>query len=175
LGLRLPTAHSGGEDPLVAGHARVRYVPSSGFGYPLDGFLPLPPRRACFVPTALMGLIPSKRSPRARWLACFHAGRTRVSLARRDLTLANQRTGAPSTDFQALALARVPGRPRGISPRLAGSSLGIFPFQGTTTSRLVQAYARNSPHVLGLKSLAAMQRPHLRVSVSDRLAQLAPQ
>jgi hypothetical protein len=114
----------------------TRYGPPSGFGYPLDGFLPLPPRRACFVPTALMGLVPSERSPLTRWRARFRTRRTRMPLTRRDLPLACQRTGAPSTDFQDLALARVPGRPRGISPRLAGGSLGIFPFQGMLPAAL---------------------------------------
>ena len=33
----------------------ARYVPSSGFGYPLDGFLPAIPCRFCFAPAALMG------------------------------------------------------------------------------------------------------------------------
>jgi len=33
----------------------ARYVPPSGFGYPLDGFLPSVPRRFCFNPAALMG------------------------------------------------------------------------------------------------------------------------
>jgi hypothetical protein len=33
----------------------TRYVPSSGFGYPLDGFLPASPCRFCFAPAALMG------------------------------------------------------------------------------------------------------------------------
>jgi len=33
----------------------ARYVPPSGFGYPLDGLLPRIPRRFCFTPTALMG------------------------------------------------------------------------------------------------------------------------
>jgi hypothetical protein len=33
----------------------ARYVPPSGFGYPLDGFLPSVPCRPCFMPTALMG------------------------------------------------------------------------------------------------------------------------
>jgi len=32
-----------------------RYVPPSGFGYPLDGLLPRIPRRFCFAPAALMG------------------------------------------------------------------------------------------------------------------------
>jgi hypothetical protein len=33
----------------------ARYVPPSGFGYPLDGFLPTIPCRFCFAPAALMG------------------------------------------------------------------------------------------------------------------------
>jgi hypothetical protein len=32
-----------------------RYVPSSGFGYPLDGFLPSIPCRFCFAPAAPLG------------------------------------------------------------------------------------------------------------------------
>jgi hypothetical protein len=40
--------------------SKVGFVPPSGFGYPLDGFLPLSPRRPCFVPTALMGFHPSE-------------------------------------------------------------------------------------------------------------------
>jgi hypothetical protein len=41
--------------PLAASFASARYVPSSGFGYPLDGLLPLRPRRVCFTSTALLG------------------------------------------------------------------------------------------------------------------------
>jgi hypothetical protein len=33
----------------------TRYVPSSGFGDPLDGLLPSVPCRSCFIPTALLG------------------------------------------------------------------------------------------------------------------------
>jgi len=54
LGLSFPSAH---QEPQV--HlTRVlpsRYVPSSGFGYPLDGFLPAVPCRFCFAPAALLG------------------------------------------------------------------------------------------------------------------------
>jgi hypothetical protein len=47
------TSRIGG--PLVAGHARTRYVPPSGFGYPLGGLLPPSPCRFSFAPAALMG------------------------------------------------------------------------------------------------------------------------
>ena len=53
-GLSLPSAHQGSEVHL----SRVclaRYVPSTGFGYPLDGLLPPSPCRFCFTPAALLG------------------------------------------------------------------------------------------------------------------------
>ena len=158
---------------FFAGHAKARCVPPSGFGYPPDGLLPLTPRRACFVPTALLGLIPSKRSPLAGWPKRFRNRRTCVPLAAARSPVGRaERTGAPCTDFQALTPARVPGCPWAVSPRLAGCSLGIFPFQGSAASRLVRASARNSPHALGLHCPKATQRRHLRVSIGDRLIRL---
>jgi hypothetical protein len=52
--LLLPSAHQGVEvhSPRAL---PARYVPPSGFGYPLDGLLPRLPRRFCFAPAALLG------------------------------------------------------------------------------------------------------------------------
>jgi hypothetical protein len=53
-GLPLPSAHQ----ELQVHFPRAlpaRSVPPSGFGYPLDGFLPASPCRFCFAPAALMG------------------------------------------------------------------------------------------------------------------------
>jgi hypothetical protein len=53
-GLLLPTALEGSE--VHSSRASpTRYVPPSGFGYPLDGLLPRIPRRFCFAPAALLG------------------------------------------------------------------------------------------------------------------------
>jgi hypothetical protein len=53
-GLLLPTAHKG--SAVYSTRAcRTRYVPSSGFGYPLDGLLPPSPCQPCFMLAALMG------------------------------------------------------------------------------------------------------------------------
>jgi hypothetical protein len=49
-----PTAHSRIEGPLTTGMP-TRFVPPSGFGYPLGGLLPSIPRRFCFAPAALLG------------------------------------------------------------------------------------------------------------------------
>jgi len=45
------------QDPKVHSPRALpaRYVPPSGFGYPLDGLLPSDPGRSCFVPAAPMG------------------------------------------------------------------------------------------------------------------------
>jgi hypothetical protein len=49
--------------------SQARFVPSSGFGYPLDGFLPSRSCRSCFVPAALMGF-----ALRSFFLPCGIAG-----------------------------------------------------------------------------------------------------
>jgi hypothetical protein len=54
-GLCFPSAHAGFGDPPAAGVACARYVPPSGFGYPLGGFRPPSPRRPYLVPAALLG------------------------------------------------------------------------------------------------------------------------
>jgi hypothetical protein len=154
------------------GPCRARFVPPSGFGYPLGGLLPPKPGRACFIPTAFLGFFPSERSPLPRWMPRFRNNRTCMPLAQRDLPQAYLRTGAEDTDFQASTLARVPCCERGISPPPAGGSLGIFPFQGPATGRLALTSVRVSPHAL--RSPRPRARPHacLRVSISDRLARL---
>jgi hypothetical protein len=54
-GLCFPTAHEGLKVHLTRA-LPARYVPPSGFGYPLDGLRPSNPCRFCFAPAALMGL-----------------------------------------------------------------------------------------------------------------------
>jgi hypothetical protein len=58
------------------GFSNTRYGPPSGFGYPLDGFLPSRPRRLCFTPAALLGFalrsLPLPRGNRAFWPGRTH-------------------------------------------------------------------------------------------------------
>jgi hypothetical protein len=74
LGLPFPSAH---KEPWVhlPRALPTRYVPPSGFGYPLDGLLPTVPRRFCFAPAALLGftlrsfLLPEGIHPVSGWKA----------------------------------------------------------------------------------------------------------
>jgi hypothetical protein len=50
----LPSAHEGTKVHLPRA-LPARYVPPSGFGYPLGGFLPSNPCQLCFTPAALLG------------------------------------------------------------------------------------------------------------------------
>jgi hypothetical protein len=87
---------------------RTRYVPSPGFGYPLDGLLPPAPGRACFVPTAFLGFLPSELCPLTRWQLRF---RSAAPACRQPATFSRGRSpgvGAADTGFRALALLRIP-------------------------------------------------------------------
>jgi hypothetical protein len=62
----LPSAQVRFEGPPCRQGSTPVYVPPSGFGYPLGGFLPSNPSGLCFTPTALMGFSPSKPHHPAR-------------------------------------------------------------------------------------------------------------
>jgi hypothetical protein len=71
----------------------ARFVPPSGFGYPLDGFLPAIPCRFCFAPAALLGL-PLRSFPLSKGIRRITArmGPHTVSLA---VSLAAEATCRP--------------------------------------------------------------------------------
>jgi hypothetical protein len=152
------------------GVSSSRYVPSSGFGYPLDGLLLPSPCRVCFAPTALLGFT----------LRSFP-----LSKGIRDVTARKH----PHAVFPAgIAVTRVttlPGKPRllGFHPfesplrsgvclahRVAGCSPGFLPFQGILARALSRDFSR-SP-------LTRFSRPlpegkagrRLRVSIGSRWA-----
>jgi len=80
-GLPLPSALE--ESEVHSSRAKpARYVPPSGFGYPLDGLLPRIPCRFCFAPAALVGFT-LRRFPLPRGFQAFQPGRTHIPLARR--------------------------------------------------------------------------------------------
>jgi len=80
-GLLLPSAHQ--ESEVHCPRAKpARYVPPSGFGYPLDGLRPRIPCRFCFTPAALMGFS-LRRFPLPQGSTAFQPGKTCIPLAQR--------------------------------------------------------------------------------------------
>jgi hypothetical protein len=86
----------------------ARYVPPSGFRYPLDGLLPPGPRRPCFVPTALLGFRPSKRSPLGRYLERSRPRWTHLPFPLPFFPRTNPQAGPTRSGFWALTLPRAP-------------------------------------------------------------------
>jgi hypothetical protein len=80
-GLLLPSAHQESEVYLPRVKP-ARYVPSSGFVYPLDGLLPRIPCRFCFTPAALVGFS-LRRSSLPQGSTAFRPGKTCIPLAQR--------------------------------------------------------------------------------------------
>jgi hypothetical protein len=104
----------------------ARYVPPSGFGYPLDGFLPPGPCRPCFRPTALLGF--TLRS------IPLSQGIPRVTTGKHPRTVSpcthpgyESRAAVPNRGSWALPPLRVPYDHRGFSTETAGCSPGFLP------------------------------------------------
>jgi hypothetical protein len=106
-GLLLPSAH---EDSKVHQPRALpaRFVPPSGFDYPLDGFLPSDPCRPCFVPAALMGFtLRSVPLPRGTRMSPSTSAHLRFSQA--FFPPPEPRAGPPGRRSWALTLLEVPG------------------------------------------------------------------
>jgi len=111
------------------GRKPARYVPPSGFGYPLDGLLPRTPGRFCFAPAALMGFtlrrFPLPRGfhslfgleePTYRWLSSYSAA-------------VRRQTGLTNLGFWVLASRKCLANARVFKPASTGASLGFRPFR----------------------------------------------
>jgi hypothetical protein len=83
----------------------TRYVPPSGFGYPLDGFLPSIPCRFCFTPAALVGFT------------------LRSLLLPKGIRAVTTQKGPPTVYPGGIPAAEAPDRPD--RPRF----LGFYPFE----------------------------------------------
>jgi hypothetical protein len=109
------------------GGAAARYVPPSGFGYPLDGLRPSIPCRFCFTPAALMGFtLRSFLLPKGIRRDYRPDGPTYRS-ARRCSRRRSYRPAQTGRGSWVLTLSRVPAGWRVISPPTAGCSLGFVP------------------------------------------------
>jgi hypothetical protein len=92
--------------PLAAG-LPTRYVPPSGFGYPLDGLLPLVPGRFCFTPAALLGFtLRSFLLPKG--IRGFRPGSTHLPFNPAVFPPLKRRAGPMGPGFWALTLSEAP-------------------------------------------------------------------
>jgi hypothetical protein len=142
LGLSVPSAHARFEGPLVAG-GQPCSVPPSGFGYPLDGFLPSNPVRFCFTPAALLGFAPSKHHL-PTGIQTFPPERTHLPFRLRLFPTPKRRTGPHRLRF--LGFVPVEGseqKTMGLAPLPSEAPLGF-----TLLGHAVKTLIRLSPDLL---------------------------
>jgi hypothetical protein len=163
----LPTAHQGSEVHFPRAF-HTRYVPPSGFGYPLDGFLPPSPCRSCFIPTALLGFtLRSLHPPESR--RTFPLGRTHLPFLPPRSSDAKHRLGPADRGSWALPFPEIPGVQRGFKALTAGYSPGFRPFQGTLSKALAEIPPGLLSRALRKHALAPALHRRLRVSIGLRL------
>jgi hypothetical protein len=152
----------------------ARYVPPSGFGYPLDGLLPPSPRRPCFMPTALLGFRPSEHFPPERYPGRFHLGLTRLPFCPPDVPSENPRAGPAVRGSRALTLSGVPRLPDGVSAEHGRILPWASSFPGQSAGCLVRASTRTPPSRFRTCSSADCKPLHPGVSIDTRLARSPP-
>jgi len=106
----------------------ARHVPPSGFGYPLDGFLPRIPRRFCFTPAALLGFT-LRRSTPIRGFQCFSAWKNPPTVSPAFSPPPKRQTGPTGLDFWVRTSQGCLAIAQRFRLTTAGASLGFFPFR----------------------------------------------
>jgi hypothetical protein len=148
----------------------ARYVPPSGFGYPLDGFLPSSPCRLCFAPAALLGFplrsVPLSKGIRTSPPGCTHLPFHRPFFPPRGRPARSAAVPGLRPSRESLA------EPHVISARPAGCSPGVPPSRACRR-RPCRGFRPNSSHALG-QAPDELQGPCFRVSIGLRLAPPRP-
>jgi len=124
----------------------TRYVPPSGFGCPLDGFLPRIPCRFCFTPAALLGFT-LRRYPLPRGFRDLSARKNPPTVNPASIPPPKRQTGPTGLGFWVRASQDCLATPRRIKPRTTGTSLGFCPCRVFNPKTLVELL-RHSSHVL---------------------------
>jgi hypothetical protein len=124
-GLSLPSAHQ--ESEVHSSRAKpARYVPSSGFDCPLDGFLPRIPCRFCFTPAALLGFT-LRRYPFPRGFRGFSVRKNPPTVSPAFVLPPKRQTGPTGLGFWVRVSRDCLATPRRFRPRITGTSLGFCP------------------------------------------------
>jgi hypothetical protein len=104
----------------------ARYVPPSGFGYPLDGLLPRIPRRFCFAPAAPLGFT-LRRFPLPRGFQNLSAWTDPPTVSLTVSLSPKRQTGLTGLDFWGHASRKCLATERGFKPTITGAFLGFRP------------------------------------------------
>jgi len=151
--------------------SRPRFVPPSGFGYPLDGFLPPNPCRLCFTPTALMGFT-LRSFPLSEGSRYVSARKDPLTVCSRRFTTHPKAAGRPDRPrFLGFAPSKSPLRSAArLTRRPLVAPLGFAPsevIQRTPCSRSLS----NSSHALSVPCRLDGERRRPRVSIDTRLTE----
>jgi hypothetical protein len=146
----------------------ARFVPPSGFVYPLGGFLPSIPCRFCFTPAALLGFA-LRRFPLSQ--GCRSVSAPPRPTYRFSCRSSRCRSTEPAR--QAAVSGSCPFREslapaRGFNPSSTGSSLGL-PLLGYSGDCLDRAFTRSPLTRFVDPTTSARTHRRLRVSISPRL------
>jgi hypothetical protein len=126
-GLLLPSAHQEFEVHFPRAKPS-RYVPSSGFGCPLDGFLPRIPCRFCFTPAALLGFT-LRRFPLPRGFRGVSARKNPLTVSPAFFPPPKRQTGPMGLGFWVRASWDCLATVWRFKPAITGASLGFRPFR----------------------------------------------
>jgi hypothetical protein len=170
-GLSLPTAHPGFADPLTRA-LPSRFVPSSGFDYPLDGLRPAIPRRLCFAPTALLGFA-LRSFLLAEGIRALPPGSTHVPFRPPLFPPPKRRGGPASRSFWVLTLPRVPCGPDVCLARQPPDAPLGFALLGPANRSLGRDFAPPPLTCFCSRDDARPDYRHLRVSIGLDLASSA--
>jgi len=173
-GLLLPTAL----EELEVHSSRAlptRYVPPSGFGYPLGGLLPRIPCRFCFAPAALMGFS-LRRFPLPAGLRGVSAEKNPRTVNLRVTPAPKCRTGHASLGFWVHTFRKCLAPDGFLSRRSPAPPLGFTP-PGPSRESLDRGFSRSPLTRFADPAIARQIHRRPRVSLGSRLAttSLAPE
>jgi len=163
------------KDPRSTPHGPkpARYVPSSGFGYPLDGFLPRIPCRFCFAPAALLGFtlrrfplpeglrsVSAVEEPTYRWFRSVSAAKG---------VAAKRQTGLRNVGYWVRASRKCLATDRGLACPPLAPPMGFAPL-GPATKALAWISPGLLSHASRAREITPRTRRRLRVSIGLRSA-----
>jgi hypothetical protein len=149
----------------------ARYVPSPGFGYPPDGFLPAEPRQPCFRLAALVGLA-LQRFLTTAVVQPRRLGRTDPWFSRLSVSRCEHRSGGRRRHLSGLPRSSARNEGQGCYPLACPCLSWAFPLWGRPSASLACWLAGLRPW-FGLRLVTRTARRPLGVSIASRLSRSA--